>query len=143
MTLRSAPTAAEVSAWQRLLELQHEAVWTLELVGARFDQIRRDARATLRQVLVERDATARLLAAADAVPRGPRAGYDRSVPEDLRTAKAWVADVERRLATAALLCFRETTESAARRRALDVAMRAARLDVSWGGTPVAFPGLAP
>ncbi|MEH3033264.1 MAG: DUF4439 domain-containing protein [Aeromicrobium erythreum] len=133
-------TPREAAGWRRVLALEHEAVWTYGLVGARVTDLRDDAREAWTAHRSARDALLARLAAAGARTVGPRPAYDVPIPRDAATARRAAVDVERRLAAAcvALVALAGDDE---RRRAVAVLRRASLAAIDWGSAPQAFPGL--
>lgn len=133
-------TPQEAAGWRHVLALEHEAVWTYALVGARIPEVRDAAREAWTEHRAARDAVTAHLSAAGARSVGPRAAYDVAVPSSAKAARAAVVDVEDRIAAAAVALIGISGE-AERRRALRVLRRAALAAIDWDARPQAFPGL--
>ncbi|MFT4189248.1 MAG: DUF4439 domain-containing protein [Aeromicrobium sp.] len=120
----------------RVLELEHEAVWTYGLIGGAFAALNDAAYESFRDHRAERD---RLLAELDDPPQ-PRAGYEPATLADEQAARLRAQDVEARLAAAWATLLGETTGEE-RAAAIDRLAELEAARVAWGGAPAAFPGL--
>ncbi|HTY73440.1 MAG TPA: ferritin-like domain-containing protein [Actinomycetes bacterium] len=133
-----------LQALQEVLAGEHAAVYAYGLVGAQLGGTREEPAARQAYALHQnrRDRVAELVVAAGGTPVGPLAGYDVGGPVTTPAeARALAATVEARLAGPyADLVTVATGEvrAAASGWLVDAAVRSVR----WGGTPVAFPGLA-
>lgn len=123
-----------------MLALEHEAVWTYAMVGARIADVRDAAREAWTAHRAARDSLLARLTAAGVRTVGPKAAYDVAVPASAKAARAAAVDVEDRIAAAAVALVGVSGE-AERRRALRVLRRAALAAVDWDARPQAFPGL--
>lgn len=130
----------EIDRTRTWLALEHEAIWTYGLVGARVEALADAARAAIRSHESTRDRLAAALAALGGAPVAPRSAYAVPVPTDVASARALARDVEARIA-AACLGVVEVTADEARDRAVAGLRAAARACVRWGATPEPFPGL--
>lgn len=133
-------TEDELTATQRWLALEHEAVWTYGLIGARVPDLADRART---QDTAHRRTRDRLHARVRSIggrPVGTLATYAVPEPSDVASARALAQDVEARIAAA---CVRlvAVTENRARDRAVDGLRDAALAQVRWGAAPEPFPGL--
>lgn len=129
-----------VSAMQSWLALEHEAVWLLPLVGARFDTLTEASRRSWGEHLVSRDALLQRLRTAEADPVATALSYDVGPLTSVAEARAAVRGVEKRLASAALSLVGEV-DGTDRTFATRAVRRAALAELAWGGSPAAFPGL--
>lgn len=121
------------------LELEHEAVWLLGVVGGRVPPLRDQAADELDRHLLQRDALLAVLGVEDVDAGTPRAAYGVP-PTDADAARLAVAEVERRLSAA---CLEVVAMLAPAERAdgVEAVTEAARAAVRWGTLPEAFPGL--
>lgn len=132
--------AAPVGALQRRLALEQEAVWLTGLVAARFEELADAAETSLEAHRLDRDDLIVRIAAARATPQGAQAAYGVP-PDSVESARAALADLEGRLAAAALPLV-SVGDPSERREALRALRRAAAEQIAWGAAPEAFPGLA-
>lgn len=121
------------------LELEHEAVWLLGVVGGRESGLRDRVADELERHLQQRDRLLASLDVADVDAGVPRASYGVP-PADESAARIAIADVERRL-SAACLAVVPLLEPSERATAVEALTDAARAAVRWGEAPRAFPGL--
>lgn len=129
-----------VSAMQQWLAVEHEAVWLYSLVGARFSSLTDQARRTRDTHLVARDDLLDRLHKAGAEPVATGLSYDVGPLKTQDEARKAVRDVEGRIAAATLALVGEAS-GVTRDLATKALRRAALTDLTWGGAPVAFPGL--
>ena len=129
-----------ISAMQKWLALEHEAVWLYPLVGARFVEVITLSRRTSEAHLVTRDDLLERLYEAGADPVATALAYDVGPLTSVAEARTAVRRVETRIAAACLTLvgeasgeLRDFATSSLRRAALD--------ELAWGGPPRAFPGL--
>ncbi|MBC9224754.1 DUF4439 domain-containing protein [Aeromicrobium sp. 636] len=125
---------------ERWLALEHEAIWVLGLVGARFPDLAGAARKDLAAHRTTRDRLGGVVESLAGRPAGPRPSYAVTDPRDAAAARALVQDVESRIAAT---CVRlvAVTEDKARDRAVRGLRTAALGQVRWGAEPEPFPGL--
>jgi hypothetical protein len=129
-----------ISAMQKWLALEHEAVWLYPLVGARFGELTRLSRRTRDAHLVTRDKLLERLHDAGAEPVATALSYEVGPLSTAAEAQKAARSVETRIAAACLGLVGEV-EGDARDFATSSLRRAALTDLDWGGTPTAFPGL--
>lgn len=129
-----------VSAMQRWLAIEHEAVWLHALVGARFRKLTTRARRTRDAHLVVRDELLSRLDEAGASAVATQLTYDVGALTTEDQARKAVRDVESRIAAAALHLVGEASGET-RDFATKGLRRAALTALDWGGAPDAFPGL--
>ncbi|GAA2079384.1 hypothetical protein GCM10009821_19380 [Aeromicrobium halocynthiae] len=142
MTAASDPapdTGRLVGARLNQLELEHEAVWLLGLVGGREAALRDRVADELDRHLAQRDVLLAVLDVEDVDAGAPRASYGVP-PADADAARLAIADVERRL-SAACLAIVPLLVRAERGDGVEAVAVAARAAVRWGESPRAFPGL--
>ncbi len=129
-----------VSAMQRWLAIEHEAVWLCALVGARFRELTTQSRRSRDAHLVTRDGLLARLHDAGADPVGTGLSYDVGPVTTLDEAREAVRRVESKIAAACLGLVAEV--SGKDRDFATAALRKAALsDLDWVGAPAAFPGL--
>lgn len=131
---------SERSALQQWLALEHEAIWLLPLVGARFGELTRLSRRTRDAHLVARDELLQRLHDAGADPVATALSYEVGPLKTVAQAKKAVRSVETRVAAAALGLVGEMAGDE-RVFASTALRRAAMTQLDWGGAPTAFPGL--
>ncbi|MFS0885661.1 DUF4439 domain-containing protein [Aeromicrobium sp. 179-A 4D2 NHS] len=133
-------TTEEIEATRRWLALEHEAVWTCGLIGARFPELAEAARSSMSAHRSTRDRLVTRVAALGGRPVGARPAYAVPDPADAAAGRALAQDVEARIAAA---CVRlvAVTQDRARDRAVDGLRDAATAQVAWGAAPEPFPGL--
>ena len=131
---------SERSALQQWLALEHEAIWLLPLVGARFGELTRLSRRTRDAHLVARDELLQRLHDAGADPVATALSYEVGPRKTVAQAKKAVRSVETRVAAAALGLVGEMAGDE-RVFASTALRRAAMTQLDWGGAPTAFPGL--
>ncbi|MEG9225771.1 DUF4439 domain-containing protein [Aeromicrobium sp. Sec7.5] len=120
----------------QVLSLEHEAVWTYGLIGGAVETLREPAQAAFSAHRRQRD---RLLAVVDeSVP--PQGAYAPATVADAAAARLRAQDVEGRIAAAWSAVIGSTTGTS-RTDAIDALTTAEAARISWGGSPVAFPGL--
>lgn len=129
--------AAQLNAW---LALEHEAVWLYPLVGARFDDLLPQARASFETHRDTRDGLLRRLAALNVEPVSTQLTYGTSLPRTPARAERAAQDVESRIA-AACLQLAGDSQGRLRAHAMKNLTKAALAELAWGGEPQAFPGL--
>lgn len=129
-----------ISAMQKWLALEHEAIWLCPLVGARFDGLTNLSRSTREAHLVTRDDLLQRLHDAGADPVATALSYDIGPLTSVAQARTAVRSVETRIAAACLALVGEASGEV-RDFATSSLRRAALTDLSWGGPPRAFPGL--
>ncbi|GAA3547500.1 hypothetical protein AFL01nite_22470 [Aeromicrobium flavum] len=130
----------ELRLTQRWLALEHEAIWVLGLVGARFPDLADAARKELAAHRTTRDRLRAVVTSLGGRPVGTAAAYDVPDPRDAAAGRVLVQDVESRIAAACVRLVPETTEKA-RDRAVRGLRTAALAQVRWGAAPEPFPGL--
>lgn len=133
------PSAVE-AAWQNALALEHEAVWWYALVGGRRAGLKDRARTSHETHRTARDRLSAQLAEDGIALVGAALSYGSAQIPDDAAARARSQDVERRLASAYLLLAGMVTGERRRQLVTDL-RRSARAHHTWGGSPVAFPGL--
>ncbi len=121
------------------LDLEHEALWLVGVVGGRVEALRDRARDAYTDHRSARDRLLRTLDERSAPTSTPRASYGEP-PADRVAAESAVADLQRRI-TAACLAVVGASPVEERERALADLRRAALATLTWGGAPEAFPGL--
>ncbi|MET1131982.1 MAG: DUF4439 domain-containing protein [Aeromicrobium sp.] len=133
-------TETELRLTQRWLALEHEAIWTLGLVGARVPALADTAEDALATHLTTRDRLSDTVRALGGSPVATRPAYDLADPKNANAARALVRDVESRIAAACVRLVAATADEA-RDRAVRGLRAAALAQVRWGGEPEPFPGL--
>ena len=121
------------------LDLEHEALWLLGVVGGRVSALRDRATDAYSTHRAARDALLDTLHDRDAPTSAPRASYGEP-PTGREASEAAVADLQRRI-TAACLAVVTATPADQRPDALADLRAAALATLAWGGAPEAFPGL--
>lgn len=129
-----------ISATQKWLALEHEAVWLLPLVGARFGELTRLSRRTRDAHLVTRDDLLQRLHDAGAESVATALSYDVGPLTTVDEARKAVRRVQARVAAAALALVGETSGET-RDFATSSLRQAALAELTWGAAPTAFPGL--
>lgn len=129
-----------ISAMQKWLALEHEAVWLLPLVGARFDELTKLSRRSYDAHVATRDELLERLHQAGADPVATALAYDVGPPKKTNEARTAVRSVETRIAAAALTLVGEVQDKS-RTFATSSVRQAALAELAWGGEPKAFPGL--
>jgi len=131
---------SELDLTQRWLELEHEAVWTYALIGARFPDLAERARTTQSAHRRTRDRLVRRVAALGGRPVPTLATYAVTDPSDAAAALTLAQDVEARISAA---CVRlvAVSRDRDRDRAVDGLRAAATTRLRWGAVPEPFPGL--
>lgn len=127
-------------ALQRWLALEHEAVWFYPVIGARFDDLTKIARASFEAHRDTRDDLITRLRSMGVEPVATQLSYDvgpLANPAEAREA----ARVLESSISAACLAMVGVTEDALRKYAIRGLTRAARAELTWGAEPQAFPGL--
>lgn len=127
----------DLQAW---LALEHEAVWTYGVIGARVRALAEPARTSYDAHRAVRDRLTAVLSADGARPVGPGLGYGNGRINGRRAARTTAVDIEHRIAAA---CVRLVGSAGGRTRetAVDGLRRAALAALDWGDRPRAFPGL--
>lgn len=133
-------TATELRLTQQWLALEHEAIWVLALVGARFPALEEAAQDALPAHETTRDRLADAVTDLGGTPVATQPSYDVTDPRDASAARALVRDVEARIAAACVRLVGPTSDRA-RDRAVRGLRAAALAQVRWGGDPEPFPGL--
>lgn len=133
-------TRDELAGTQRWLALEHEAIWTYGLIGARFAPLTDRARTQDAAHRRTRDRLQVRVRALGGRPVGPAPTYAVVDPADLSAGRALAQDVEARIAAACVRLVAVTTDRA-RDRAVDGLRDAAVARVRWGAAPEPFPGL--
>lgn len=133
-------TQDELQLTQRWLALEHEAIWTLALVGARFPALADAAERSLAAHEVTRDRLGDVVRSLGGRPVATQPSYDVAVPRDAKAARALLTDVESRIAAVCVRLVAETADKA-RDRAVRGLRDAALAQVRWGANPEPFPGL--
>jgi hypothetical protein len=133
-------TETELRLTQRWLALEHEAIWVLGLVGARFPDLADAARKDVGAHLATRDRLRTVARSLGGQPVATAAAYDVTDPADASAARTLIQDVESRIAAACVRLVAETTEKA-RDHAVRGLRTASLAQVRWGAEPEAFPGL--
>jgi len=131
---------AELDLAQRRLALEHEAVWTYGLVGARFPSLAEAARTALAAHRSARDRVARRVTALGGRPVGTRAAYDVPDPADETAGRSLAQDLEARIAAVCVGTV-AVTQDRVRDRAVQDLRDAAMAGLRWGAAPEPFPGL--
>lgn len=131
------PTDA-VQGW---LALEHEAVWLYPVIGARHDTLSRSARRSYDAHRNARDGLLARLNRAGAEPVAVALSYDVGSLKTAADARAVARRLERRI-EAACLTLAGVSEADERASATASLRRAALAELTWGGRPAAFPGLA-
>lgn len=129
-----------VTAMQKWLALEHEAIWLLPLVGARFDELTELGRRSHNAHLAARDGLLERLHQAGADPVATALTYDVGRLQNAAAAREAVRSVESRIAAACLTLVGEV-QGKNRTFASNSVRRAALAELAWGGSPTAFPGL--
>lgn len=127
-------------ALQRWLALEHEAVWLYPVIGARFHDLTKSARASFESHRDVRDDVLARLRSQGVEPVGTELSYDvgpLKTPSDARKA-ALVLEAS---ISAACLALVGVTEDAVRKHAIKNLTKSARAELTWGAKPQAFPGL--
>ncbi|WP_374999599.1 DUF4439 domain-containing protein [Aeromicrobium sp. CTD01-1L150] len=122
------------------LDLEHEAVWLLGVVGGSVASLQDRATKSFTRHRRSRDSLIVTLRRLGVEPTAARASYGEP-PVGEQDCRAAVADVERRL-VAACLDLVNVSGPRGRPRAVDALRRSALEVIAWGGSPEAFPGLA-
>ncbi|SKB03358.1 DUF4439 domain-containing protein [Aeromicrobium choanae] len=133
-------TATELRLTQRWLALEHEAIWTLGLVGARVPALADAAEDALATHSTTRDRLSDAVRKLGGSPVATQPSYDVAEPTNAATGRTLVRDVESRIAAACVRLVAATTDQA-RDRAVRGLRAAAVAEVRWGGEPDPFPGL--
>lgn len=133
-------TDDELVATQRWLALEHEAIWTYGLIGARFADLADGARAQDTAHRRTRDRLQARIRALGGRPVGPAPAYAVVDPADAAAGRALAQDVEARIAAACVRLVAVTTNRD-RDHAVDGLRDAALAQVRWGAAPEPFPGL--
>ncbi len=129
-----------ISAMQKWLALEHEAVWLLPVVGARFPQLTALSRSALEAHLTTRDELLGRLHQAGADPVATALTYAVGPTTTEAEARAAVRRIESHVAAACLTLVGEVSGQD-RDFATTSLRQAALVDLDWGGAPTAFPGL--
>lgn len=121
------------------LDLEHEALWLLGVVGGRIDALREQATKAYSRHRGARDRLLSTLHDRKAPTSAPRASYGEP-PAGREAAEAAVADLQRRISAA---CLAVVTAAPVDQRpdALADLRSAALSTLAWGGAPQAYPGL--
>ena len=130
------PTEA-LQAW---LALEHEAVWLLPVIGARFDGLLDVATTSYDAHRVVRDDLVGRLRQAGISPVPTRLSYVMGRLDTTTQARGAVRKVEVRI-SAACLALARVGEGDTRAYGLKGLTRAALAELTWGAKPHAFPGL--
>ena len=131
-----------VAALERWLALEHEAVWTYGLVGARFTALTAQARDAWSEHRRTRDDLVARIASAGGRAPGAQAAYGVKRPKDEQAARSLAVDVEERISAACVVLV-GVGDDAGRRLGLTELRAAALRAVDWGAEPDGFPGLSP
>ena len=129
-----------ISALQTWLTLEHEAIWLLPVVGARFDTIAPLSRQTRDTHLATRDDLLERLHEAGTEPAATALSYEVGPLSSVAEARSAVRDVESRIAAACLVLVGESSGQL-RAHATTSVRQAALTGLDWGGSATAFPGL--
>ncbi|KQY59544.1 hypothetical protein ASD11_08275 [Aeromicrobium sp. Root495] len=138
----SDPRPEQLAALRAWLALEHEAVWTYGLLGARFTSLTAQAREAWTDHRRTRDALALRVRAAGGSPVRALGAYGVERPKDERAARSLAVDVEERI-SAACVALVGVGDAAGRRLALTALRSTALRAVDWGAAPDGFPGLSP
>jgi hypothetical protein len=126
---------------QDWLALEHEAVWLYPVIGARFAALADRARTSYGKHHEARDRLLARLHQMDVEPVSPALTYDVGRLRTKARAIAAARQIEREIAAACLTLAGDTTGEL-RSYAMAGLRRAALAEITWGGKPDAFPGLA-
>lgn len=132
--------SATTDALQAWLALEHEAVWLYPVIGARFDDLTKTARASFEAHRDTRDDVLTRLRALGAQPVGTQLSYDVGPLTDATEARQAARTLEAGI-SAACLALAGVTEGAMRKHAIRNLQESARAELTWGARPHAFPGL--
>jgi hypothetical protein len=131
---------ATTDAMQTWLALEHEAVWLLPVLGARFDDLVDTATASFEAHRDTRDGLLGRLDALGVEPVSSRLVYDHGPLTTPAEARAAAQVLEARIASACLVLAGEG-EADLRAYAVRNVRKAALAGLTWGAAPEAFPGL--
>lgn len=127
-------------ALQSWLALEHEAVWLYPVIGARFDDLTKAARASFEAHRDIRDDLLIRLRAQGVEARGTALSYDVGPMTTAAQARKAALTVETSI-SAACLALVGVTEHTLRTYAIKNLTTSARAELTWGAKPQAFPGL--
>ncbi|MET0448060.1 MAG: DUF4439 domain-containing protein [Aeromicrobium sp.] len=127
-------------ALQAWLALEHEAVWTYPVLGARFDDLLDRATASFEAHRDTRDAVLARLRALDVEPVSTALTYDVGPLATAVEARAAAQTLEAAV-SAACLALAGAAEDDGRAYAIRNLTRSAVAEMTWGAPPRAFPGL--
>lgn len=127
-------------AMQQWLALEHEAVWLLPVIGARFDGLVDTATTSYDAHRLVRDDLVARLRGAGVSPVPTRMSYGTRRLDTTNQARRAARDLEVRIA-AACLALTRVGEGDTRAYGLKGLTRAALAELAWGARPDAFPGL--
>lgn len=131
-------TSAETM--QRWLALEHEAVWLYSVIGARFDAVAERARTSYGKHRDLRDQLLSRLHQMNLEPVPTALAYDVGRLRTTADARAAARRIEGEIAAMCLTLAGDST-GALRTYATVGLRRAALAEITWGGPPVAFPGM--
>jgi hypothetical protein len=132
----------EKDALQAAIAGEHAAMYGVgvaggKLSGARFAQ----ATATFGEHRKRRDQLTELLVEADVAPAAAEPAYDLPQPvTNAATATALVLLIERRLSVVYAQLVESAEKDTVRSFGVQALIATARAQLTWGGTPQAFPG---
>jgi hypothetical protein len=133
----------QVEALQAALAGEHAAIYGVGAAGGKLGGARfRDATDAFDRHRANRDHLSALLVAAGETPVVAEPAYD--LPQavtNAATATALVLLIERRIAAVYGDLVEAAEQPAVRTFAIESLLTAASSQVTWGGAPVAFPGL--
>ncbi|TCC50044.1 DUF4439 domain-containing protein [Kribbella capetownensis] len=132
----------EVEALQAALAGEHAALYGIGVAGGKLSGARfRSATDSYEQHRLNRDRLSQLVVAAGETPAAAEPAYD--LPQavtNAATAAALILLIERRLAAVYGDLVESAEKPAVRTFAVNGLLANAGAQLSWGGTPVAFPG---
>ncbi len=125
---------------QNWLALEHEAIWTYQLIGARVPKLADAASKQIAAHQRRRDLLTLELSKAGKKPVPTKVAYDVAAVNNAARARQLARDVESRICAICVDLVGQST-GADRELAIDGLRKAALVQVRWGGTAEPFPGL--
>ena len=132
----------QVEALQAALAGEHAALYGVGVAGGKLSGARfREATDTFEVHRDNRDRLSALLVAAGETPVAAQPAYDLpQVVRNTATATALVLLIERRIAAVYGDLIEAAEQPAVRTFAIETLLAYANSQLTWGGSPVAFPG---